>query len=427
MAGANANSAMLAGCRVLDFTQYLAGPTVTRLMAEMGADIIKVELAPMGDPSRLLPTIKNGRSGYFVQQNRGKKSLCLDFSKPESLEILRALVPKVDIVVENFGPGVMQKRGLDYDSLKQDQSAPHNGFALGLRAQESALAQDRLRHDRAGFLRHDAHDGRPGRSSHFRRNRCRRRGNRSTYFRRTRICTVQSREDRCRPVHRHRDDRRAVPHARFRPAEPFHHRWRSSSPNGWADITTRFVPAGVYKGPQGWIFILVLDRQWANMAKAMGRPELRDDPRFATGADRVKNRDVLNPIVEQWLASMPSDDAAVAALEENRVACAPVLSVIDTMKHPYFKARNMVRKVRDPILGEVTIPGFPLKFSAYPGSAGHPGSPFGRAWRTGTQGSAGLLGRPNCEAEGGRNPLQRESLARTLAKKIPLSDFLPQN
>ncbi|HEX9868222.1 MAG TPA: CoA transferase, partial [Candidatus Tectomicrobia bacterium] len=59
-------AAMLSGCRVLDFTQYLAGPTVTRLMAEMGADIIKVEIAPMGDPARLLPTIKAGRSGYFV-------------------------------------------------------------------------------------------------------------------------------------------------------------------------------------------------------------------------------------------------------------------------------------------------------------------------------------------------------------------------
>ena len=96
---------MLSGCRVLDFTQYLAGPTVTRLMAEMGADIIKVEFAPMGDPSRLLPTIKNGRSGYFVQQNRGKKSLCLDFNQPAALEVIRELVPKVDIVVENFGPG----------------------------------------------------------------------------------------------------------------------------------------------------------------------------------------------------------------------------------------------------------------------------------------------------------------------------------
>src|SRR5215475_4043329 len=114
MADLQYHAGMLSGCRVLDFTQYLAAPTVTRLMAEMGADIIKVELAPMGDPSRLLPTVKNGRSGYFVQQNRAKQSLCLDFNKSETLEVIRALVPKVDIVVENFGPGVMEKRGLDY-------------------------------------------------------------------------------------------------------------------------------------------------------------------------------------------------------------------------------------------------------------------------------------------------------------------------
>jgi crotonobetainyl-CoA:carnitine CoA-transferase CaiB-like acyl-CoA transferase len=69
--GAGKKPAMLAGVKVLDFTQYLAGPTVTRLMAEMGADIIKVEQSPMGDPSRMLPAIRNGRSGYFVQQNRG--------------------------------------------------------------------------------------------------------------------------------------------------------------------------------------------------------------------------------------------------------------------------------------------------------------------------------------------------------------------
>ena len=108
--GTREQSYMLSGVTVLDFTQYLAGPTVTRLMAEMGANIIKVEQAPMGDPARLLPFIRNDRSAYFVQQNRGKKSLCLDFDKPESLEILRALVPTVDVVVENFGPGVMEKR-----------------------------------------------------------------------------------------------------------------------------------------------------------------------------------------------------------------------------------------------------------------------------------------------------------------------------
>ena len=67
----------------------------------------------------MLPTLKAGRSGYFVQQNRGKKSLCLAWQHPEALEILRALAAKVDIVVENYGPGVLQKRGLDYETLKK--------------------------------------------------------------------------------------------------------------------------------------------------------------------------------------------------------------------------------------------------------------------------------------------------------------------
>ena len=74
----------------------------------------------------------------------------------------------------------------------------------------------------------------------------------------------------------------------------------------------------------------------------------------------------MNPIVQDWFLSFPSDEAALAVLEQHRIACAPVLSVVETLEHPYFKARNMVRTVSDPILGEVTIPGFPLKFSAYP-------------------------------------------------------------
>src|SRR3990172_11583804 len=110
---------MLSDVRVLDFSQYLAGPAVTRMMAEMGAYIIKIEQAPMGDPSRVLPFVKDGRSGYYVQQNRGKKSLCLDFDKPESMELLRSLVPKVDVVVENYGPGVLEKLGFDYGSLSK--------------------------------------------------------------------------------------------------------------------------------------------------------------------------------------------------------------------------------------------------------------------------------------------------------------------
>jgi len=365
MAGANANSAMLAGCRVLDFTQYLAGPTVTRMMAEMGADIIKVELAPMGDPSRLLPTIKNGRSGYFVQQNRGKKSLCLDFGKPQSLEILRALVPKVDIVVENFGPGVMQKRGFDYDSLKQIN--PRLIMAsLSAFGRKGPLAHktgyDMIAQAFSGLMHMTGEpEGNPtfvgigmadvGAGVH-------------TFaalgyalYNREKTGVGQyidiSMVDAIYHMHDFGLQSNSITDGAF-------------IPKRMGRFHNQICPCGVYKGPQGWIFILVLDRQWGNMTRAMGRPELRDDPRFATGADRVKNRDVLNAMVEEWMATLPSDEAAVAVLEENRVASAQVLSVTETMKHPYFKARDMARKVRDPILGELMIPGFPLKFSAYP-------------------------------------------------------------
>src|SRR5262245_16058024 len=108
---------MLSGIKVVDFTQYLAGPTVTRLMAEMGADVVKVEQAPGGDPSRLLPLRIGERSLYYIQQNRGKKSLCVDFAKPEAMGLLADLCAGADVVVENYGPGVLEKRGLDYKTL----------------------------------------------------------------------------------------------------------------------------------------------------------------------------------------------------------------------------------------------------------------------------------------------------------------------
>jgi CoA:oxalate CoA-transferase len=125
-------------------------------------------------------------------------------------------------------------------------------------------------------------------------------------------------------------------------------------------------PCGTFKGPEGWIVILVLDRQWPSLTRAMGKPELRDDPRFVTGAERGKNQKELIALIEAWLQSFPSDEAALQALEEHRVPSAPVMSIVDTLKHPYFKARNMVRTVPDPLLGEVTIPGFPFKYSAFP-------------------------------------------------------------
>ena len=109
------DAAFLDGVRVLDFTQYLAGPSCTRLMAELGADVIKVEMAPSGDPTRTRIPKRGGRSGLFIQQNRGKRSLCVDLRAPETIDLLHDLVRKVDVVVENSTPGVMARKGLGYE------------------------------------------------------------------------------------------------------------------------------------------------------------------------------------------------------------------------------------------------------------------------------------------------------------------------
>ena len=100
---------VLDGFRVLDFTQYLAGPTTTRFPAEMGAEVIKVKLAPVGDYGRFIPYVHDGRSAFFVQQNRGKKSFCIDVRAPEGLALIKEMIPKVDVMVENFSPGTMER------------------------------------------------------------------------------------------------------------------------------------------------------------------------------------------------------------------------------------------------------------------------------------------------------------------------------
>ena len=117
---------MLKGYRVLDMTQIVAGPTCTRIMAELGAEVVKVELPPLGDRTRVGglksrdPAHKHSsRSTYYFQHNHSKKSIAVDFKNPKGLALLKKMVAKFDVLVENFTPGVMARAGLSYDELKQ--------------------------------------------------------------------------------------------------------------------------------------------------------------------------------------------------------------------------------------------------------------------------------------------------------------------
>ena len=119
--GANDPEApVLDGIVVVDLSQYLAGPTCTRMLVELGADVIKIEVPPYGDPGRSFAPRKNQRAGFHVQQNRGKRSVCVDLATDEGVEVVRRLIAKADIVVENFSPGVMARKGLSYEELSAE-------------------------------------------------------------------------------------------------------------------------------------------------------------------------------------------------------------------------------------------------------------------------------------------------------------------
>ncbi len=356
---------MLAGTTVLDFTQYLAGPTATRLMAELGAEVIKVEQATQGDPSRAFPFLRDGRSIYFIQQNRGKKSLCVDFRNPEGVALIRELIPKVDVVIENYGPEVLRKRGLDYASIRelnprvimcsvsaygrQGPLAHLTGYDYNAQAFAGVMHMTGDAEGPPRFVGVPLGDGIAGVNAFAAVGYALLHRDRSGQGQWIDISMVD-----------------ALYHMQSVEVQMFAASHGAYEAMRFGNHHRLSCPQGVFKGPEGYLVILALDRQWPNVARALGRPQLADDPRFASARQRGEHRDLLIPMIEAWLQSFPSDAAALRALEEHRVPAGPVLSIEETLEHPYFVARRMVRQVSDPILGEVTIPGFPFKFSAFP-------------------------------------------------------------
>ena len=357
---------VLDGYKALDFTQFVAGPTVTKLMAEMGAEVIKVELAPDGDRSRGMPYIKNQRSGYFVQQNRGKLSLCVDPRAEAGKQIIRELIPKMDVLVENFAPGVIARMGFDYAAVRQ-LNPKIIMCSVSTFGQQGPLAADPgydfMGQAYAGVTSLSGEEGGP----HFPPMLAI--GDVSTGVHG--LAAIA-----CALLHRERTGQGqhldiSLVDAYFH----YHDIWvQSVSISGGAAQPVRtglhysiLCPAGMFKAPEGYIFIFAwLDHHWAKLCELMGRPELARDPRFIDNATRVKNRPEVIKVVEKWLQSLPSDDAAVAILREARLPSAPVLTVEKAMRHPHLVERQTVQTVHDRLLGEFQIPGFPLRFSSFP-------------------------------------------------------------
>ena len=364
---------MLTGYRVLDITQFVAGPTCTRILAELGADVIKLELAPHGDRTRvqgIKPRAPKGssQSTYFFQHNHSKRSLALQWKHPRSTELIKAIVAKTDVLVENFAPGVMARAGLDYPILSKinprlvmcsisvaGQSGPLSGQpgydyiaaayagvtdqigeAGGSPAQFTIAIGDVSTGVAAAMAVGFAllHRERTGEGQHIDSAIL------DTYF------------------HMHEVN---VPRVALRGDKFAPKRTGSQHPDGG--------PTGLFRCADGsYINITALAHQWEQLASALGKPELVDDPRFKDARARRDNNDQIKDLIEGWLGGFPDRQSALRALEQHRVPCAPVLSLHEAVSHPHLIERGTVRSVADPDLGTFAIPGMPVKFSRWPGA-----------------------------------------------------------
>lgn len=368
MPQSNGDPMMLEGCKVLDFTQYLAGSGVTRMMAELGADIIKVELssAGVGDPARLLPVIVEGRSGWFVQHNRGKKSLCLDWDRPEARELLLELAREVDIVAENFATAeVMAKRGLDYESIKAvNPDVIYLSVSCFGRTSPwgTKPGYDYIAQAASGIMHMTGDpDGPPMMVGSALGDT-----NGAVHGFASLGYALYYRERTGKGQHIDLSMTDCLFHFHEGHLEAHHLSKGELVPKRFGSHHSVVFPAGCFQGPQGYIIILALDLQWKNVCECIDRMDLLDDPRLQTSTDRAVHRVELIEIIERWMATFDSDEAVLDQLEKYHVPAGPVLTPLDALDHPHFKARDMVRWVDDPQLGSVPIPGFPFKFGAQP-------------------------------------------------------------
>ncbi len=356
---------ILSGYRILDLTHVLAGPSATRLMVEMGAEVIKVEFPPLGDISRSLPVIKNGRSAYYVQQNRGKKSLSVNIKTAEGKEIISKLIQKSDILIENFAPGVIERLGFGWEDVKKLNSKiiMCSISAFGQSGELSGLPGfDYIAQAYSGIMGMiGERDGPPS-------------------FPMAGIGDVMTGVHAFGAIgyallHRQKSGKGQYLDVSLVDSYMHCHELNISvhSLSKGSTMPTRsgqhhyaVCPLGLFNCIDGYVCIIALQSQWAAFCRAIESEELINDPRFSENDARVENSDELIGIIQRWVDKKGSKESVMSALEAERIPCAPVLDIGEVSENEHFLGRGTVKQVSDQKLGQFLVPGMPLKFSDFP-------------------------------------------------------------
>ena len=352
----------LAGVRVLEITTTWAGPMCGNVLADFGADVIKVEI-PAGDVGRgIFPAIPGTDVGFaHATVNRNKRNLCVDIRTSEGLHICQELLRRTDIMVENFKVGTMAAYSLAYEHVRQIKPDVVYVSITGwgqFGPRHSDAGYDPLAQSASGFLSvNGSPEGPPTKAG--------------TWL-----------ADDLGGLHaalgamaalRHRDQTGEGQHVDIALQDAMLFQSNGMPTLGAMGVApgrngNEFgfaVPANVYNCSDGPVYLgVLLDAHWKILAEILGQPDLAENEAFATGVDRVQNRDVCNVIVAEWCASRTREEA-IAALVERGLPVAPVQTFLEAAKDPHVQERDMLQQIKMQGV-DVPITGPAAKFSRTP-------------------------------------------------------------
>ena len=366
-------SGPLVGLRVLDLGTRIGAPFAATLLADLGADVIKVELPGQGDFMRTIGPFENGYSLFWAVEGRGKRSVTLDLRKPAGQALLRRLVALADVVVENFQPGTLESWGLGYDVL----SALNPGLIL---TRVSVYGQDGPYRDRPGLDRNGIATGglmyitgypdrppvRPGIivSDYLT----------GVFNAFSILSAVYERDRRARETGEpprgqwvdlslYESILRVMEHTLAAydrlgvVREREGNRLRNSAPlDNWETSDGKYV-----------CIIAAGDGLFPRLCRAMGRDDLLQEPRFRTMAQRAEHGDQINGIVAAWVKARTAREVQ-DVLERHEVPFGVAYSVADIFADPHIAARGDIETVDDPVIGPVRMQGVYPRFSRTPGA-----------------------------------------------------------
>ncbi|MBM4765024.1 CaiB/BaiF CoA-transferase family protein [Bacillus sp. B15-48] len=357
----------LAGLRVLELGQLIAGPSAGRLFAEFGAEVIKVESPIEGDPIRKWRIVEDGTSLWWYVQARNKKSITLDLRQEEGQEIIKKLVKEIDIIIENFRPGTLEKWGIGYEQLKEI-----NPGLIMVRV--SGYGQDGPYKDKPGFgsigeamggLRYLT--GYPDRPP-----------TRVGISIGDSISSLYAVIGAFMAIY-HRDVKgtgqgQVVDVALYESVFSFMESMlpefdrtgfiRERSGSTLPGIT----PSNTYLCKDGKYVVIGAngDGIFKRLMKIIGQPEFADDSRFANNAKRSEHAELLDTTIENWTNSLNLDEV-LEKLDAAKVPAGSIYSIKDIVEDPHYQAREMIREVPIEGLGKLKVPGIVPKMSETPG------------------------------------------------------------